>query len=151
MVKTFTSDKEGMTFPSDGKMSLPSFPVHDHMYPLPPHTPHTVPSPLLPHDHMYPLPPHTPHTVPSPLLPHKDTLTTLLLSALADNHASIRAVTIATIAGLLDLDNFLEPKEVRTLVMLLVRMMFLFYHRECLCLSRPAAFECWAPEDSCPQ
>ena len=92
VVKSFTSDKGGMTVPSNGKMALP-FPP-DHIYPLPPHTP------------------HTPHTVPSPLLPHKDTLTTLLLSALADSHASIRVITIATIAGLLDLDSFLDSKEV---------------------------------------
>ena len=89
VVKSFTSDKEGMTVPSNGKMALP-----------------------FPPDHIYPLPPHTPHTVPSPLLPHKDTLTTLLLSALADSHASIRVVTIATVAGLLDLDSFLDSKEV---------------------------------------
>ena len=56
--------------------------------------------------------PHTPHPVSSPLLPHKDSLTTLLLSAVWDSRTSIKMVAIATIAGLLDLEGFLDSREV---------------------------------------
>ena len=54
-----------------------------------------------------------PHTVLCPLLPFKDSILSLILPAMGDSHASLRVVSIAAIAGLLDLESFLEEKEAR--------------------------------------